>query len=91
MLFLRSGNQIAIALSFVAIAAIGCGTDPGAAPASGGVVLTERQAVKRAIDLSQNGIYTSMLGTPIAAWGDIMTYAEAVELAGQTINPESSE
>ncbi|MCH8102038.1 MAG: hypothetical protein IIB28_02635 [Chloroflexi bacterium] len=91
MLFLRFRHLVASALLFLAIATIACGTDSGAAPGSDGVPLTERQALKKAIDASQNGIYTQMLGTPVAAWGDTMTYGEAAELMAQSISPDSGE
>ena len=92
MVLLLSHFRLSIAATIlvVAIAATACGTDAGA-PASGGVVLTERQAIKRAYDLSHNKPRSNLVGTPAAAWGATMTYAEASALLGGEIDPDTSE
>ena len=86
----RLNLRIVSALLVLAIAALACGTDAGA-PAAGGTALTEQQALKKAYDRSHNKPYANLQGTPISAWGDTMTYAEAADLMGNTISPDTSE
>ena len=54
-------------------------------------VLSERVALRTALERKGGGIYSEMVGEPTAVWGATMTYGEAAELMGSPINPDTSE